>query len=163
MDAETVHSPTERIVSLYSPSSSHPPSSHPSSSHPPSSRPSSHRRPYSVDTRDQGLEIKHGILPDYSLRVCGRLHTVIFQPDSQMSVLHHTGGCGVYHRTSLQRKVEAPDMSNVQRLLHAPQYNVYVGICKHHIKVWPIGKKKSASIHWVCGSLDLEWPMLYCQ
>ena len=128
MSAETVHSLTERVVTLYSPSSSHPPSS----------RPSSNQRPHSVDTRDQGLEIKHGILPDYNLRVRGRLHTVIFQPDSQMSVLHHTGGCGVYHRTSLQREVEASDMSNVQRLLHAPQHNVYVGICKHHIKVWPI-------------------------
>lgn len=129
MSAETVHNPTEQVVSH------HPPSS----SHPSSSRPSSYRRPYSVDTRDQGLEIKHGVLPDYSLRVRGRLHTVISHPDSQTSVLHHTSGCGVYCRTSLQREFEASDMSNVQRLLHAPQHNVYVGICKHHIKVWQIG------------------------
>ena len=129
MSAETVHNPTEQVVSH------HPPSS----SHPSSSRPSSYRRPYSVDTRDQGLEIKHGVLSDYSLRVRGRLHTVIFHPDSQTSVLHHTSGCGVYCRTSLQREFEASDMSNVQRLLHAPQHNVYVGICKHHIKVCQIG------------------------
>lgn len=158
MSAETVHNPTEQVVSH------HPPSS----SHPSSSRPSSYRRPYSVDTRDQGLEIKHGVLPDYSLRVRGRLHTVIFHPDSQTCVLHHTSGCGVYCRTSLQREFEASDMSNVQRLLHAPQHNVYVGICKHHIKVWQIGTKKSDSLPSFTGSmagLYLDQPMFqdYCQ
>lgn len=114
----------ERVVSPYPPSSR--PSSHPSS------RPSSRQKLYSVDTRHQGMEIKHGVLANYSFRVGGCLRTVIVQPNTQTFMLHHTRGCSVYQRSSLQGEFEPGEADT---LLYAPEHCLYVGICKYHVKV----------------------------
>ena len=102
------------------------------SPYPSSSRPSSRQKLYSVDTRHQGMEIKHGVLADYSFRVGGRLRTVIVQPDTQTCVLHHTRGCSVYQGRSLQGEFEPGE---VDTLLYAPEHCLFVGVCKYHIKV----------------------------
>lgn len=97
---------------------------------------SSRHRPESVDTRDQGAQIKHGILPDYSLRAKGHIHSVLFDPKNQSSTMHHAKGVSVYQRRKLENEVERDEKcKDIVKLLHASKYGLYVGVCKPCLKL----------------------------
>ena len=97
---------------------------------------SSSCRPESIDTRDQGAQIKHGILPDYSLRAKGHIHCVLFNPKSQSSTVHHSKGISMYHRRKSENDVEHDEKSrDIVKLLHASKYGLYVGVCKSCLKL----------------------------
>lgn len=82
------------------------------------------------------LDIQHGILPSYTVRLRGRVKTVLYYPRRQSySVLHSQH---VHHYTKQELVEELPLRAGgkeveVQRLLHAAQYGVYVGVCKHRM------------------------------
>ena len=93
-------------------------------------------RPQSVlGLRTQGIEIKHGLLPDYSFRVKSHIHTVLFQPQLQSSVVHHASGYGRYGRGLAEDEFESEGCSKIERLLRAEKHSLYIGMCKYHIKV----------------------------
>ena len=97
---------------------------------------SSRHRPESVDTRDQGAQIKHGILPDYSLRAKGHIHSILFDPKSQSSTIHHAKGISMYHRRKSEKEVEHDEKArDIVKLLHASKYGLYVGVCKSCLKL----------------------------
>lgn len=98
---------------------------------------SSRGRKEIVDTRDQGPQIKHGILPDYSFRVKGHVHSVLFDPANQCSTVHHSKGMSVYHRRKLEQEIQSDGERNkdVTKLLHASKYGLYVGVCKSRLKL----------------------------
>lgn len=98
--------------------------------------PSPRDQPELVDTRDQGAHIKHGILPDYSLRAKGHVHSVLFDPKSQCATVHHGKGVSVYHRRKLEQEIQLEEKaSGVMKLLHAKKYDLYVGVCKSCLKL----------------------------
>lgn len=97
---------------------------------------SSRHRPESIDTRDQGAQIKHGILPDYSLRVKGHIRSVLFDPKSQSSTIHHAKGTSVYHRRKSEKDVEYNEKTkDIVQFLHASKYGLYVGVCRSCLKL----------------------------
>ena len=97
---------------------------------------SSRLRPYSVDTTEQGMLIKHGLLPDYNYRSEGHLKSVLFQPKTQTSITHHSKGFNVYQRRRLQDTFEGCESTrNIDILLHAKEYDLYVGVCRYHLKL----------------------------
>ena len=97
---------------------------------------SSRHQPESVDTRDQGTEIKHGILPDYSLRAKGHIHNVLFDPQTQSSTVHHAKGISMYHRRKSEKELEHNEKTrDVIKLLYASKYELYVGVCKFCLKL----------------------------
>lgn len=99
--------------------------------------PSSHQdQPELVDTRDQGVQIKHGILPDYSLRAKGHVHSVLFDPNTQHTTVHHAKGVSVYHRRKLGQEIQLEEKaSGIVELLYASKYDQYVGVCKSCLKL----------------------------
>ena len=97
---------------------------------------SSLNRPENVDTRDQGVEIKHGILPDYSFRAKGHVHSVLFDAKSQQSTIYHSKGVSYHHRRKLERELVCDEKAKgVTKLLHASKYGLYVGVCKSSLKL----------------------------
>ena len=104
---------------------------------------------YSVKNRDQGTVIRHGILPTYSYRPSGSIHSVLFQPASQESVVLSDHTCNTYtrgkrrERYSLDvegdgeggRRRKGDGGETLFKLLYTPDYNAYVGVCKNAIKV----------------------------
>lgn len=97
---------------------------------------SSRYRPESVDTRDQGVQIKHGILPDYNFRAKSHIHSVLFDPKNQHTTVHHVKGVSVHHRRKLESELEHDDKTgDVIKLLSAWQHGLYVGVCKSHLKL----------------------------
>ena len=93
--------------------------------------------------------IRHGILPTYSYRLSGSIHSVLFQPASQESVVLSGHTCHTYtrgkrrERYSLDvegdgeagRRRKADGGESLFKLLYTPDYNAYVGVCKNTIKV----------------------------
>lgn len=97
---------------------------------------SSRSRPELVDTRDQGAQIKHGILPDYSLRAKGHIRSVLFDPKGQSSTIHHAKGISTYHRRKSEKDIEHDEKSrDIVKLLHASKYGLYVGVCRSCLKL----------------------------
>ena len=95
-------------------------------------------RPLSVASsiqQEPGINLKHGILPDYSFRVKSHLRTVIYDPKSQCSVLHLAKGFSRYSRSSLNNNHITEENVGLEKLLFAEEYNLYVGVCKYHLKV----------------------------
>ena len=95
---------------------------------------SSRFRPPSADTREQGMDIKHGILPDYNVRVPSRIRTVIFHPALQSSVVHHKKGFSVYARNSREKDYEDCG-GGLDLVLNAVKHELYVGVCGYHLKL----------------------------
>lgn len=97
-----------------------------------SSRPQS----CSLGLRERSLEMKHGVLPDYTYRARSRLQTVVFQPQSQSCVLHHRQGYSLYRRRNAVDEVDSEEAEGqVLRILWAEEPEVYVGVCRNHLKV----------------------------
>lgn len=77
-----------------------------------------------------GLELKHGLLPDYQCRLTGHIKSVIYRPHTQTAVVHHAGGFTVYVRGKVERSAESADLAKrVDRLLYDEVHDVYVGVC----------------------------------
>ena len=103
---------------------------------PPLRSQSSRLRPELVDTRDQGMRIKHGILPDYNLRAGGHIHGVLFDSKSQSSTVHHAKGVSMYRRRKREQDFEHDEKSrDMVKLLHASKYELYVGVSKSSLKL----------------------------
>ena len=101
-------------------------------------RTQSHRsdRAESVDTRDQGDRIKHGILPDYSFRAKGHVHSVLFNPKTQSTTVHHGKGVSMYHRRKLEQELPKHEKTgDMLKLLDASKCGPYVGVCKSCLKL----------------------------
>ena len=90
--------------------------------------------------------IRHGILPTYSYRLNSPIHSVLFQPASQESVVLSGHTCTTYTRGRRRERyslaVEGDREGggggggeSVFKLLHAFDHNAYVGVCKYSIKV----------------------------
>ena len=89
-----------------------------------------------VDTRDQGVEIKHGILPDYSFRAKGHVHSVLFDAKSQHSTVYHSKGVTYHHRRKLEQELAYDEKAGgITKLLHAKKFGLYVGVCKSSLKL----------------------------
>lgn len=91
-------------------------------------------RPSSVDTRDQGTHIKHGLLQEYSFRAGAHLRTVIFHPETGTSILHHAKGYSVYCGSRVEEE-HSDGNTGIEKLLYAKGQDLYVGVCKYHLKV----------------------------
>lgn len=97
---------------------------------------SSRLRPHSVDTTEQGMHIKHGLLPDYNYRSEGHVCSVLFQPKTQTTITHHSKGFSVYQRRRLEGTFERQEPTrDIDMLLHAEEYDLYVGVCRYHLKL----------------------------
>ena len=102
--------------------------------------------------REQGLEIRHGVLPDYSYRVNGPVLTVLFEPHTQQTTVLHGHTCDQYHRGRRRERFELGSRGeeggeqeegeeeegreqSVWQLLYASDQKVYVGVCRNSLKV----------------------------
>ena len=88
------------------------------------------------------------MLPTYSYRVSGPIHSVLFQPATQESVVLFNQTCATYTRGRKRERFslamveegeqggETEDRDNdVFKLLFASDHDVYVGVCRNSLKV----------------------------
>ncbi len=78
--------------------------------------------------------MKHGVLLDYSYRARSHVQTVIFHPESQSCVVQHRQGYSRYSQGRVVEEVEGEGQGG-GRLLYAEEQDLYVGVCKYHLKV----------------------------
>lgn len=82
------------------------------------------------------MEIKHGLLPDYQFRVGGHVTSVLYNPQTQTSVIHHVKGFTMYHRKAIEDKFDRADLAKkVDMLLFDESHDVYVGVCQHSLMI----------------------------
>ena len=84
----------------------------------------------------ESLDIKHGILPSYTVRLQGRLNTVLYYPRKQSYTVLHSQFA--HHYTKQELIEELPLNAGgkeieIERLVHAAEYDVYVGVCKYRM------------------------------
>ena len=87
--------------------------------------------PYSADEKDHSLEIKHGMLPDYTLRVKGHIHSVLYYPKKQSCTIFHSDRIENYTKNNLHKSIKLEEaISTFDKLLHATELGVYIGVCE---------------------------------
>ena len=88
-----------------------------------------------ADVREtEQLEIKHGMLPSYTLRLGSRTNTVIHYPTKETCTVLHSKGIHRYVKDQLNESFELTEvLSDVKKLLHAPELGVYVGVSTNHL------------------------------
>lgn len=89
---------------------------------------------YLTHTLPPGLELKHGLIPDYQCRVNAHIKSIIFHPQDQSTVVHHTKGFAVYNRNGLEKTADSADLAKaIDRLLYEETHSVYVGVAKERL------------------------------
>jgi WD40 repeat protein len=98
-------------------------------------------RPSTADTREQGVHIRHGVLPTYTFRLGEGIQNVLFRPSVPESVVLSGDYCYSFARGKRKEKwlLESGDGERAEellKLLYASHHNVYVGICTNTIKLY---------------------------
>lgn len=95
------------------------------------------------------MVIKHGLLPTYSYQLSGPIHSVLFQPSVQESVvLFDQQTCVRYTKGRRREKYlllvgaggkdrrgAMGNSDDVFKMMYASDHNVYVGACRNSLKV----------------------------
>ena len=80
------------------------------------------------------MDIKHGLLHDYQFRVGGHINSVLYNPQSQTTVVHHVNGFTAYHRKATEDRFDQTDLAKkVDKLLFDKSHDVYVGVCQNSL------------------------------
>lgn len=92
--------------------------------------------PYCMDSKDDRLEIKHGLHRDYIVRLEDHIKTVLYHPKKRSCTVLHSGGIRRYIKDQLDEEFEEDDaICDIEKLLHAPDLGVYIGVCKQRLKL----------------------------
>lgn len=92
--------------------------------------------PHCMDIKDDRLELKHGMHKDYTLRLKGHIRTVLYNPKRKTCTVFHSEGIHRFIRDEQTEEHPTTDaMSDINNLLHASDFGVYVGVCKHKLKL----------------------------
>ncbi len=93
--------------------------------------------PHCMDIRDDRLELKHGMHKDYTIRMKGHIKSVFFNPKRKTCTVFHSEGIHRYIKDELTEEYPLGDaMSDIDKFLYASEFGVYVGICKHKLKLF---------------------------
>lgn len=84
-----------------------------------------------------GLDIHHGLQPDYTLRVGGRISTVMYSPNTQDCLIYHSKGVDNFTQSEHKESFRLSDewSSDSKHMLYAVQFEVYVSIGKHQLSL----------------------------
>ena len=96
--------------------------------------------------REQGMRIRHGVLPTYTYRVGEKIRNALFWPAVPESLVLSGDSCSAFVRGRRREKwslASGETQEEVFKLLYASHHNVYVGVCRNAVKV--------SSIHFICG------------
>lgn len=73
---------------------------------------------------------------DYTLRIDGHVRTVLYYPKIKSCTLLYSGGISRYNSNELGEEFKDISVTNnIDKLLHSAELGVYVGVCKHHMKL----------------------------
>ena len=92
--------------------------------------------PHCMDIQDERLEIKHGLHMDYTLKLGGHIKTVLYYPKKQSCTIVFSGGVHRYLKNELDEQFEEDSVtSDIDKLLHAAEFGVYVGVGRNKLKL----------------------------
>lgn len=92
--------------------------------------------PHSIDMEDDMLEITHGMHKDYTIKIAGHVKTVLYYPKIKSCTVLHSGGICRYNSNEFGGEFHDTGItSNIDKLLHSAELGVYVGVCKHGMKL----------------------------
>ena len=89
-----------------------------------------------MDINDGRLEVRHGLHLDYVLRLEGYIKTVLYYPKKQSCTVLYSGGVRRYLKNELDEEFDDISITaDINKLLHAPELGVYVGVCRQKLKL----------------------------
>ena len=98
--------------------------------------------PHCMDIKDERLNLKHGMHKDYTLRLKGHIKTVIYNPQRKTCTVFHSEGIHRFIKDEMTEEHPVNDtMLDIGKFLHASEFGVYVGVCKHKLKLLSRGFK----------------------
>ena len=98
--------------------------------------------PHCMDIKDDRLELKHGMHKDYTLRLKGHIKSVHYNPKRKTCTVFHSEGIHRFIRDEQTEEYPASERtSDINKLLHACDFGVYVGVCRQKLKLLSRGFK----------------------
>lgn len=92
--------------------------------------------PHYADPKDDRLELKHGLQKDFVLKLGGHIKTVLYYPRNKSCTVLFSGGINRYVEEELDQEFQDSSVTDdVDKLLHASDLGVYVGVCKAKLKL----------------------------